>query len=55
LDLNLPDVSGYDVLRSFRVGKVKTPVLILSGFAGIEDKVRALGALREPDQQRLAG
>ena len=43
LDLNLPDMSGYDVLRSLRVGKVKTPVLILSGFAGIEDKVRALG------------
>src|SRR5215204_6119904 len=43
LDLNLPDMSGYDVLRSLRFGKVKTPVLILSGYAGIEDKVRALG------------
>src|SRR5215218_7592163 len=43
LDLNLPDMSGYDVLRSLRLGKIKTPVLILSGFAGIEDKVRALG------------
>src|SRR5829696_7261661 len=40
LDLNLPDMSGYDVLRSLRIGKVKTPVLILSGFAGIKDKVR---------------
>ena len=39
----LADMSGYDVLRSLRVGKVKTPVLILSGYAGIEDKVRALG------------
>jgi two-component system, cell cycle response regulator CtrA len=36
-------MSGYDVLRSLRLGKLKTPVLILSGFAGIEDKVRALG------------
>ena len=43
LDLNLPDMSGYDVLRSLRVGKVRTPVLILSGFSGIADKVRALG------------
>jgi two-component system, cell cycle response regulator CtrA len=43
LDLNLPDMSGYDVLRSLRAGKVKTPILILSGFAGIEDKVRGLG------------
>ena len=31
LDLNLPDMSGFDVLRSLRLGKIKTPVLILSG------------------------
>jgi two-component system cell cycle response regulator CtrA len=43
LDLNLPDMSGFDVLRSLRVSKVKTPVLILSGLAGIEAKVKGLG------------
>jgi len=43
LDLNLPDVSGFEVLRSLRVSKVKTPILILSGHAGIEDKVKGLG------------
>ncbi len=43
LDLNLPDMSGYDVLRTLRVSKVKTPILILSGIAGIEDKVKGLG------------
>lgn len=43
LDLNLPDMSGYAVLRRLRVSKVKTPILILSGLAGIEDKVKALG------------
>ena len=43
LDLNLPDMSGYDVLRSLRVSKVKTPILILSGLAGMEDKVKGLG------------
>jgi two-component system, cell cycle response regulator CtrA len=43
LDLNLPDVSGFEVLRSLRVSKVKTPILILSGLAGIEDKVKSLG------------
>ena len=37
LDLNLPDMSGYEVLRSLRVTKIKTPILILSGMAGIED------------------
>jgi two-component system cell cycle response regulator CtrA len=31
LDLNLPDMSGFEVLRSLRVSKVKTPILILSG------------------------
>src|SRR5512139_2369447 len=36
LDLNLPDMSGYEVLRTLRVAKVKTPILILSGF-GADD------------------
>jgi two-component system, cell cycle response regulator CtrA len=43
LDLNLPDLSGFEVLRTLRVSKVRTPVLILSGLAGIENKVKALG------------
>ncbi|WP_336294221.1 response regulator transcription factor CtrA [Bartonella sp. CB169] len=43
LDLNLPDMSGYDVLRTLRLAKIKTPVLILSGMNGIEDKVRGFG------------
>jgi two-component system, cell cycle response regulator CtrA len=43
LDLNLPDMSGFEVLRSLRVSKVKTPILILSGLGGIEDKVRGFG------------
>jgi two-component system cell cycle response regulator CtrA len=36
-------MSGYEVLRSLRVSKVKTPILILTGLGGIEDKVRGLG------------
>ena len=32
LDLNLPDMSGFEVLRSLRKSKVKTPTLILSGL-----------------------
>ena len=43
LDLNLPDMSGFEVLRTLRVAKINTPILILSGFAGIEDKVKGLG------------
>jgi two-component system, cell cycle response regulator CtrA len=42
LDLNLPDMSGFEVLRSLRVSRVKTPILILSGLVGMEDKVKGL-------------
>ena len=45
LDLNLPDMSGFDVLRKLRVSKVKSPVLILSGLArhGGREQGRGLG------------
>jgi len=43
LDLNLPDMSGLDVLRTLRVCKVRTPILILSALAGLEDKVNGFG------------
>jgi two-component system, cell cycle response regulator CtrA len=43
LDLDLPDMSGFEVLRSLRASEVKTPTLILSGIAGTESKVKGLG------------
>ena len=43
LDLNLPDMHGYDVLKKLRTSKVGTPVLILSGLNEMDSKVRALG------------
>jgi two-component system, cell cycle response regulator CtrA len=43
LDVNLPDVSGFEVLCALRGCNVKTPVLILSGLAEIENKVAGLG------------
>ena len=43
LDLQLPDMSGFEVLKALRMAKVQTPVLILSGNAIVEAKVRALG------------
>lgn len=42
-ELRLPDISGYEVIKRLRSAKIRTPVLVLSGLAGIEDKVRALG------------
>jgi two-component system, cell cycle response regulator CtrA len=43
LDLNLPDMSGFEVLRSLRFSKVETPILILSGLIEMHDKVRGFG------------
>jgi two-component system cell cycle response regulator CtrA len=42
LDLNLRDMPGFAVLRTLRVSKVATPILILSDLAGIEDKCKGL-------------
>ena len=43
LDLNLPDMPGYEVLRSLRTARLHMPILILSELASIEDKIRGLG------------
>ncbi len=43
LDLNLPDMHGYDVLKKLRTAKVNTPILILSGLNEMENKVKGLG------------
>ena len=42
LDLELPDMSGYDVLKKLRKAQIKTPVLILSGLSAPDNKVRGL-------------
>jgi two-component system cell cycle response regulator CtrA len=43
LDLNLPDMTGQEVLRQIRLARVETPVLILSGNSDTETKVRGFG------------
>jgi len=40
LDLSLPDMDGYDVLRKLRVAKITTPTLILSGQDQVDSKIR---------------
>ena len=42
LDLNLPDLHGYEVLKKLRLAKVETPILILSGMGEPDDKVKGL-------------
>lgn len=43
LDLVLPDMGGYDVLRELRASNVTTPVLILSGLNDVVNKTMGLG------------
>ena len=43
LDLSLPDMSGFEVLRKLRASKVGSPILILSGLDNVEDKIKGLG------------
>lgn len=42
LDLSLPDIDGYEVIRRLRASRVRTPVLILSGRSDPLDKVKGL-------------
>ena len=46
LDLRLPDMEGFEVVRRLRAAKVRTPVLILSGLNETDDKVRGLAERR---------
>jgi two-component system cell cycle response regulator CtrA len=42
LDLRLPDMSGFDVIRAIRKAEVHTPILVLSGNTLPESPVKAL-------------
>ena len=43
LDLMLPDMDGYEVLRRLREARVETPILILSGLNEPDNKIKGLG------------
>lgn len=43
LDLNLPDMSGHEVLRQLRLARIETPILILTGADDTESKIKGFG------------
>ena len=43
LDLNLPDITGHEVLRQLRLSRIETPILILSGADDTENKLKGFG------------
>jgi len=43
LDLNLPDMTGHEVLRQICLARITTPILILSGLDDTDSKIRGFG------------
>ncbi len=42
LELNLPDLSGFEVISALRRSQLKTAIMVVSGLSGVAEKVRAL-------------
>jgi two-component system, cell cycle response regulator CtrA len=43
MELSLPDMSGFDVIRQLAIAKCRTPILVVSNHKRIQDIVMALG------------
>ncbi|MBT0956823.1 response regulator transcription factor [Alphaproteobacteria bacterium KMM 3653] len=43
LDLDLPDMTGHEVLRQLRLARIETPILILTGSDDTENKIKGFG------------
>jgi two-component system cell cycle response regulator CtrA len=43
LDLNLPDMTGHEVLRQMRLSRIDTPILVLTGDDDTETKLKSFG------------
>ena len=39
MDINLPGKSGFEICKSFRTANTQTPVIMLTAFSELEDKV----------------
>jgi len=43
LDLNLPHMNGFDICKEIRSHKLQTPIIMLTAFGDIEDKMQGFG------------
>ena len=43
LDLMLPDMEGYEVVRRMRANRIEAPVIVMSSLSRPQDKVKAFG------------
>lgn len=43
LDLILPDMDGFEVLKRLRLSHIQTPILVLSGLDTVENRIKGLG------------
>jgi FixJ family two-component response regulator len=61
LDLNMPEISGFDILAAFADRTIKTPVVVITAHdePGMAARIRALGAsaylLKPVDETSLVG
>jgi two-component system cell cycle response regulator CtrA len=44
MDLELDDICGLEALRALRMKKIQTPVIMLTGSADVDSKIRSLSA-----------
>ena len=43
LDLPLPDIDSFELLRRLRAARVRTPILLLSDIAELDHRINGLG------------
>ncbi|HRH33478.1 MAG TPA: response regulator transcription factor [Catalimonadaceae bacterium] len=44
LDVNIPGINGFQLCKDFRAKGIKTPILLLTAFADIDDKLEGFNA-----------
>ncbi|MCB4791497.1 MAG: response regulator [Elusimicrobia bacterium] len=54
LDLKIPGITGFDILKAIRKSKVKAKVIVLSGRPMIKDLKKYVGNYNEEEENTLS-